>query len=73
MASLLYAPLLLGPRMCLGDMLAKMELFLIMTNLLQRFNFEKEQPGMRHSLDSVVDQLTTAPLPYKTRVTRRDN
>ena len=57
----------------MGDMLDKMELFLIMTSLLQRFNFEKEHPGLRHSLESVVDQLTTAPLPYKTRVVKREN
>jgi len=57
----------------MGDMLAKMELFLILTNLLQRFNFEKEHPGMRHSLDSVTDQITTTPLPYKTRAIKREN
>ena len=53
-----------GPRFCIGEPLARMELFLFFTNLLQRFRFsmvdEKDPP----SLDG-VQALTLTPLPYR--------
>ncbi|XP_072021871.1 cytochrome P450 2J2-like [Amphiura filiformis] len=41
-----FIPFGLGRRICIGEQLARMELFLLMTNLLQRFTFEipKEDP-----------------------------
>jgi hypothetical protein len=34
-----YSNLFLGRRVCLGESLARMELFLYLTSLIQRFNF----------------------------------
>lgn len=64
-------PFSTGPRTCLGENLAKMELFLIFTNFLQRFSFKRESDDTRHSFGCVFEQLTRAPLPYKTRPINR--
>ena len=37
-----YVPFSLGPRSCLGETLAKMEVFLYTTSLLQRFSLKRE-------------------------------
>ena len=60
-----------GPRTCLGEPLARMELFLVFANLLQRFSFEREDPNVKHSLQPRLNQITNSPLPYKIRVKQR--
>lgn len=51
-----------GPRLCIGEPLARMELFLIFTNLIQKFRFLKED-GDQYSLDG-IQALTLTALPY---------
>ncbi|XP_053383763.1 cytochrome P450 2J4-like [Mercenaria mercenaria] len=64
-------PFSIGPRICLGESLAKMEMFLIFRNLLQRFTFCREDDNVKHSFETILDQNTRAPKPYKTRAVKR--
>uniref|UniRef100_A0A8C9E8G0 Steroid 17-alpha-hydroxylase/17,20 lyase n=1 Tax=Phocoena sinus TaxID=42100 RepID=A0A8C9E8G0_PHOSS len=49
--SLSYLPFGAGPRSCIGEMLARQELFLFMTWLLQRFDLEIPDDGKLPSLE----------------------
>lgn len=64
-------PFSTGPRTCLGEPLARMELFLIFANLLQRFTFTRENTNIKHSMASKPNQHTIAPYPYRIRIKRR--
>jgi cytochrome P450 len=60
-------PFSVGKRMCPGEVLARAELFLFITGLLQSFRFEPENPDCLPSLDSKMG-LTAFPLPFNVRV-----
>uniref|UniRef100_A0A3B4Z933 Cytochrome P450 2J2-like n=1 Tax=Stegastes partitus TaxID=144197 RepID=A0A3B4Z933_9TELE len=64
-----FLPFSAGKRVCLGEPLAKMELFLFFTALLQRFSFSPpagEQPSLEFKLGG-----TRAPQPYRLCATPR--
>lgn len=64
-------PFSVGPRVCLGEPLAKLEIFLVLTNLLQRFSFQKVDKTISYSMKPKPNQVTNAPLAYKLRIIDR--
>uniref|UniRef100_A0A2D4I3Y1 Cytochrome P450 n=2 Tax=Micrurus lemniscatus lemniscatus TaxID=129467 RepID=A0A2D4I3Y1_MICLE len=62
-----FMPFSAGRRVCAGENLAKMELFLFFTNLLQRFTFQPPSGTSKDDLDlTPVLGITSIPMPYKT-------
>ncbi|XP_070588574.1 cytochrome P450 2K6-like [Erythrolamprus reginae] len=62
-----FMPFSAGQRVCVGLTLAKMELFLFFTNLLQRFTFQPPSGTSKDDLDlTPAIGLSTPPMPYET-------
>ncbi|XP_023120674.2 cytochrome P450 2J4-like [Amphiprion ocellaris] len=64
-----FLPFSAGKRVCLGEPLARMELFLFFTSLLQRFSFSAPA-GEKPSLEFILG-ATHAPKPYRLCATPR--
>ena len=66
-----FIPFGLGRRVCLGEALAKMELFLFLATIFQRFRFEPEDPsGELPPLKGQL-QIVLVPKPYKVKFVPR--
>ncbi|XP_054857082.1 cytochrome P450 2K6-like [Eublepharis macularius] len=60
-----FMPFSAGRRICAGETLAKMELFLFFASLLQRFTFQPAPGTSKEDLDLTPDvAFTTPPMPY---------
>uniref|UniRef100_A0A8D0HMY1 Cytochrome P450 family 2 subfamily AC member 70 n=1 Tax=Sphenodon punctatus TaxID=8508 RepID=A0A8D0HMY1_SPHPU len=61
-----FLPFSAGRRICAGETLAKMELFLFFTSLMQRFTFQPAPGVSRAELDlTPAVGFTTPPMPHK--------
>ncbi|KAJ8406596.1 hypothetical protein AAFF_G00301700 [Aldrovandia affinis] len=67
-----FMPFSVGPRMCMGEGLARMELFLILVTLLRRFQFIWPEDGGVPDYTPVFG-ITLTPKPYKLGVRLRGN
>jgi cytochrome P450 len=65
-----FIPFSLGRRVCLGESLAKMELFLFLSTMIQKFQLLPANPKELPPLKSVFG-VTSAPLPYELRFVER--
>lgn len=65
-----FLPFGAGPRVCVGESLARLELFLFLSSLLQRMSFKLPDgvspPNLQGRLGVVLQ-----PLPYKVMITPR--
>ena len=65
-----FIPFSMGKRKCLGEALARTEMFLFFTNLVQHYNFLPELEGELPS-DDYNHGLTILPVPFKVRLESR--
>ncbi|XP_005100937.1 cytochrome P450 2C15 [Aplysia californica] len=65
-----FVPFSLGRRVCLGESLAKMELFLFLAGICQRFDIQPAVKGQLPPLKGVFG-ITSAPEAYKVRFVER--
>ena len=54
-----------GKRKCMGDNLAKMELFIVVSNLLQRFRFRAQEGATLPDVSEATMGVTLVPPHYK--------
>ncbi|XP_069834621.1 cytochrome P450 2U1 [Dendropsophus ebraccatus] len=65
-----FIPFGIGRRVCMGEQLAKMELFLMFVNLLQSFSFSFASDTFQPSLEGRFG-LTLAPYPFDIKIAKR--
>ncbi|EFO82524.1 hypothetical protein GCK72_024534 [Caenorhabditis remanei] len=63
-----FRPFGLGPRVCLGERVARTELYLIFASLLQNFRFYLNRGDPTPVAERVIGGITAPPKPYATRV-----
>lgn len=64
MQNLTLSSVIAGKRKCVGEALAKMELFLFLTCLLQKFTFKLPEGAPRPNMKGVLG-MTLTPKPFE--------
>ena len=67
-----FIPFSIGKRQCLGETLAKTELFLFFTGLVQQYKFLPEVEGVYPPEESTFG-VTLSPKPFKIKLVNRLN
>ena len=67
-----FIPFSIGKRQCLGETLAKTELFLFFTGLVQQYTFLPEVEGVYPPEESTFG-VTLSPKPFKIKLVNRLN
>lgn len=65
-----FLPFGIGRRVCLGEAVARMELFLFLTAMIKEFDFLPPEEGVVPKIKGVVG-ITYSPNPYRVRVVKR--
>ncbi|XP_053122865.1 cytochrome P450 2F3-like [Hemicordylus capensis] len=66
-----FMPFSTRKRSCLGEALARMEIFLFLTTLLQRFTFQPTCPREELDLSPLSSGIGNVPRPYRFHTTPR--
>uniref|UniRef100_A0A3B1IDI0 Cytochrome P450 2J6-like n=1 Tax=Astyanax mexicanus TaxID=7994 RepID=A0A3B1IDI0_ASTMX len=66
-----FLPFSMGPRVCLGETLARTELFIFFTSLIQRLKFSWPKGEPRPNMDGVMG-IVRSPFPYNTICSSRE-
>ncbi|XP_066494469.1 cytochrome P450 2F2-like isoform X3 [Tiliqua scincoides] len=66
-----FMPFSAGKRLCLGEALARMEMFVFFVTLLQRFTFRPTCPPEEIDVSPLLSGLGNVPRPYKVQVIPR--
>ncbi|XP_054855149.1 cytochrome P450 2F3-like isoform X2 [Eublepharis macularius] len=66
-----FMPFSTGKRVCLGEALARMEIFLFLTTLVQRFTLQPVVPPEEIDTSPLISGLGNVPRPYKFRAIPR--
>uniref|UniRef100_A0A0K0EN67 Cytochrome P450 n=1 Tax=Strongyloides stercoralis TaxID=6248 RepID=A0A0K0EN67_STRER len=66
-----FLPFSIGKRQCLGESLAKAELYLVLANLLRNFNIKPDPKNSNPSIKRLLG-ITCSPQKYKLLITKRN-
>jgi len=58
-------PFTVGPRRCLGEQLALMEIFVFLAGMVQKFEFLPEDEKNVPVIDELINTLILPPYPFK--------
>ncbi|XP_055332134.1 cytochrome P450 2A1-like [Paramacrobiotus metropolitanus] len=67
-----FMPFATGKRSCVGEALARMEIFLFFANILQRFELKPAKGQQLPPVDKYVTGISCQPLPFEMIIRRRD-